>query len=95
MHTECDSLSVDCSVDSTTVYDGPCIYYGATVTTVLSAHTIAIADNATPIDAFAASAAVGTSHNFATGIRCETSLKVAPNASSTGTIAVYYRPMNP
>ena len=94
VHTECDYVSVDLSTDSTTVYDGPCIYYGATVTTVMSAHVINICDNAVNIDGFAASGAVGVSHNFATGIKCYTSLKVAPNASSTGNIAVYYRPLN-
>jgi len=94
VHTECDYVYVDCSTDSTTVYSGPCIYYGATVTTALSAHVINIADDTVNIDGFAASSAVGTSHNFASGVKCYTSLKVAPNASSTGNIAVYYRPLN-
>jgi hypothetical protein len=94
-HTECDYLAVDVSTDSTTVYTGPCIYYGATVTTVLSAQALPIHDGTTPIDAFAASAAVGTSHNFATGVRCSTSLVVDPDNAATGNITVYYRPVNP
>lgn len=94
VHTECDYQNVDLSVDSTTVFNGPCIYYGMTVTTVMSAHVINITDGSTNIDGFAASSAVGTSHNFPSGVKCYTSLKVAPNASSTGNIAIYYRPLN-
>jgi hypothetical protein len=93
-HTECDYAAVDVSNNSTTVYTGPCIYYGATVTTVLSAHDLPIQDGTVPIDALAASAAVGTSHNFATGIRCNTSLVVDPNDAATGNVTVYYRPIN-
>jgi hypothetical protein len=94
VHTECDYLSVDVSVDSTTVYNGPCIYYGGTVTTALSAHALPVQDNTTPIDAFAASSAIGTSHNFAAGIKCYTSLVVDPNDAATGNITIYYRPLN-
>jgi hypothetical protein len=94
VHTEADYLAVDASTDSTTVYTGPCIYYGATVTTALSAQVLQILDGSTPIDAFAASAAAGTSHNFATGIRCNTSLVVDPDNAATGNLTVYYRPVN-
>jgi hypothetical protein len=93
-HTECDYAVVDVSNNSTTVYTGPCIYYGATVTTVLSAHDLPIQDGTSPIDALPASAAVGTSHNFASGIRCNTSLVVDPNDAATGSVTVYYRPIN-
>lgn len=93
MHAECDYSVVDVSADSTTVYTGPCIYYGATVTTALSAHALPIQDGTAEIDAFAASAAVGTSH-IHTGVRCNTSLVVDPNDAATGSITVYYRPVN-
>lgn len=94
VHTECDYAAVDASANSTTVYTGPCIYYGATVTTALSAQVLPILDGAVPIDAFAASAAAGTSHNFATGVACATSLVVNPDDAATGNLTVYYRPVN-
>jgi hypothetical protein len=94
VHTECDYVAVNVASDSTTVYAGPCIYYGATVTTALSAQVLPIHDDTVPIDAFAASAAAGTSHNFASGIKCYTSLVVDPDNAATGNITVYYRPLN-
>ena len=94
VHTECDYVAVNVADDTTTVYSGPCIYYGATVTTALSAHALPVLDGSTPIDAFAASAAVGTNHNFASGVKCYTSLIVDPDNSGTGNITVYYRPYN-
>lgn len=93
---ECDYLVVDVAANSTTVYSGPCIYYGAVVTTVLSAHALPIYDGASNIiDSFAASAAVGTYHPFNHGVKCATSLVVDPNDAATGTITVLYRPLNP
>jgi hypothetical protein len=80
--------SVNLATDSTTVFSGPCLYFGYSVTTVLSAHACPIQDNATPIDALAASSAVGTSHFIPNGIKCETSLVVDPDNSATGVIAV-------
>lgn len=93
VHTECLYLAVDASANSTTVYSGPCIYYGATVTTALSAQVCPIQDNATVIDAFAASAAAGTQSRPACGIRCETSLVVNPDDAATGNLTVYYKPL--
>lgn len=92
---EADYLVVDVAADSTTVYAGPCIYYGSVVTTALSAHVLPIQDGSNVIDSFAASAAVGTSHIWNHGIRCATSLVVDPNDSATGRITVTYRPLNP
>jgi hypothetical protein len=92
---ECDYAVVNVATDSTTVYTGPCIYYGAVVTTVLSAHALPILDGANTIDSFAASAAVGTYHPFNHGVRCATSLIVDPNDAATGNITVLYRPINP
>jgi len=92
---ECDYLVVDVAADSTTVYTGKCIYYGCVVTTALSAHALPIMDGSNTIDSFAASAAVGTYHGFNHGVRCSTGLVVDPNNSATGTVTVFYRPLNP
>lgn len=93
VHTECLYSAVDASANTTTVYNGPCIYYGATVTTALSAQVCPIQDNATVIDAFVASAAAGTQSRPACGIRCETSLVVNPDDAATGNLTVYYKPL--
>lgn len=90
---EADYLAVDASGDSTTVYTGPCIYYGATVTTALSAQVLLIQDGSNVIDAFAASSAAGTRSAPASGIRCATSLVVNPDDAATGNLTVYYRPL--
>lgn len=92
---ECDYKVVDVADNSTTVYTGACIYYGATVTTALSAHALPVLDGAVTIDSFAASSAVGTYHGFTHGVRCATSLIVDPNDAATGNITVFYRPINP
>lgn len=92
---ECDYSVVDVSTDSTTVYTGPCIYYGSIVTTVLSAHALPIQDGTTVIDSHAASAAVGTAHLLTHGVRCSTSIVVDPDNAATGIITVFYRPINP
>lgn len=92
---ECDYAVVDVADNSTTVYTGPCIYYGSVVTTVLSAHALPIQDGSNVIDSHVASAAVGTAHLFNHGVRCATSLVVDPNDAATGRITVFYRPMNP
>lgn len=92
---ECDYAVVNVADNSTTVYTGPCIYYGAVVTTALSAHDLPIQDGTTVIDSFAASAAVGTRSQWAHGVRCATSLVVDPNDAATGRITVAYRPINP
>jgi hypothetical protein len=93
VHTECLYSVVAATGDTTTVYNGPCIYYGATVTAALSAQVLLIQDNATVIDAFVASAAAGTQSRPACGIRCETSLVVNPDDAATGTLTVYYKPL--
>jgi hypothetical protein len=92
---ECDYRTVDVADNSTTVHTGACIYYGAVVTTALSAHALPILDGANTIDAFAASAAVGTYHPFNHGVKCATGIIVDPNDAATGNITVLYRPLNP
>lgn len=92
---EADYLVVDVATDSTTVYTGPCIYYGAVVTTVLSAHALPIQDGSNVIDSFAASSAVGSSHIWNHGLRCTTGIVVDPDNAATGRITIAYRPINP
>ena len=92
MHSECFYSVVDVSVNSTTVYSGPCILYGVYVNTALSAHALPIADNTTTVVSIAASAAAGTNITFP-GIRFETSLIVDPNDAATGSVTVAYRPL--
>ena len=75
----------------TTVYASPCLYRGAIVTTVMSAHDILITDDSVNIGALAASSAVGASTN-GYDVRVLTKLTVEPNASSTGIITVIYKP---
>lgn len=88
---ECEWAAVDTSNDSVTVFSGPCIYYGHVVTTVLSAHVVLIKDNTTTISSLVASSAVGLPQMLPVGIRCNTSLVVDPDNSSTGNILVFFR----
>src|SRR3990167_1198075 len=83
----------DVSNNVTIIYAHPCIYYGAVVTTVLSAAVVVVQDVSTIIDAFAASSAVGTLHALPAGIRCDTNLTINPDDASTGIMTVYYRPL--
>jgi hypothetical protein len=85
----------DTSNNSTTIYSGPCVYYGGIVTTALSAHAVLVRDGASgaTIDAFVASSAVGTKSNFPVGIRLDTGLVIDPDDSSTGNITLFYRPL--
>jgi hypothetical protein len=92
VHTECIGVTVDTGDNSTTVYNGPAILLGVYVNTVLSAHTVVIQDNATAKVTLPASLAAGTNLAFP-GVRCETSLVVNPDDSSTGNITVFYRPL--
>jgi hypothetical protein len=90
---ECDYAVVDVANNSTTVFTGPCIYYGCVVTTVLSAHALPIIDGSNTIDSLAASSAVGTRSTNAVGIRCATGILVNPDDAATGNVTVYYRPL--
>lgn len=93
---ECEYSAVDTSNDSVTVFNGPCIYYGAVITTTLSAHTVLVKDGAgATIDHYASTAAAGTIHSFPNGIRCATSLVVDPDNSSTGNMTVFFRRARP
>ncbi len=95
IHNECQYTVVDVADNSTTVFDGPCILFGLTVTTVLSAHALPVQDGVpNVIAALAASAAVGTTTQYA-GIRCDTSLIVNPDDAATGRVTVIWRKVNP
>lgn len=85
----------DTSANVTTIYAHPCVYYGAVVTTALSAHTVLITDGVggTTLDTFAASATVGTKNTYPWGVRCDNGLVINPDDSSTGNITVFYRPL--
>ena len=85
--------SQDVSTDGpTTVYAAPCILQGIYISTVLSAHAVAITDGASTVFNLPASMAAGTLLKFP-GIRFATDLRVAPNASSTGVVIFLYRPL--
>jgi hypothetical protein len=89
--TKCDT--VDTSVDSTTVYNGPAILSYIYVNTGLSAHTVVISDNATAKFTLPASLAAG-SERSPRGAQFRTSLVVDPDNASTGNITVCYRPLD-
>ena len=94
-HNECEYTIVDLADDTTTVFDGPCVLFGLTVTTILTAQVLPVQDGATNvIAALPASAAVGTTTQYA-GIRCDTSLIVNPNDAATGRVTVIWRKINP
>lgn len=94
-HSECLYAAVNVADNSTTVYTGPCLFFGAVVTTALSAHALPILDGSVTIAALAASAAIGASTPVpaGVGVRCETSLVVDPNDAATGNITVFYLPI--
>ncbi len=93
-HNECQYTIVDVADNSTTVFTGPCVLYGLTVTTILTAQVLPVQDGATNvIAALPASAAVGTTTQYA-GIRCDTSLIVNPDDAATGRVTVIWRKVN-
>lgn len=80
----------DISVNGpTTIYAGSCRLLGIYINTVLSAHTVDITDDGTTVITLPASLAAGTFIDLP-GIRCS-ALEIAPNASSTGNVVVFYR----
>lgn len=85
---------VDVAANSTTVYTGPCLLHGIYVDAALSAHACPVVDNATTKFSLVASLAAGTSLQFPGGILFETSLVIDPNDAATGTIAVFYQPLD-
>ena len=93
-HNECQYTIVDLADDTTTVFDGPCVLFGLTVTTALTAQDLPVQDGTTNvIAALPASAVVGTTTQYA-GIRCNTSLIVDPDNAATGRVTVIWRKVN-
>ena len=93
VHEESEYAVVDVSVDTTTVFTGPCILTGIYVNTVLTAQALPIKDGTTTVVSLVASAAVGTSILYP-GIRFNTSLIVDPDNAATGSVTVAFRRVN-
>ncbi len=93
VHEECEYAVVSVTDDTTTVFTGPCILYGAYVNTVLSAQALPIKDGTTTVVSLVASAAVGTSILYP-GLRFNTSLIVDPDNAGTGSVTVAFRRVN-
>ena len=76
----------------TVVFAGECDFIGAIITTILSAHPVAIEDGTggAVVGQFLATSVVGTKVD-GMGVRVS-AITVAGNASSTGTMVVAYRP---
>jgi len=93
VHPECFMSVQDTSTNGpTTIYNGPCLLMGVYVNTVLSAHTVVLADNATAKITLPSTLAAGSERCFY-GARFETSLVIDPDDASTGNITVFYRPI--
>lgn len=87
----CSMTVIDLSADAaTTVSAVPAILLGVYVNVVMSAHAVTIGDATTTKITLPASTAAGTNMNCY-GATFGTSIVVTPNASSTGTITVFYR----
>jgi len=93
-HMQSEYSVVDVSDNTTTVYTGKCMLYGAYINTVLSAHALPIKDGTTTVVTIAASSAVGSYMVFP-GIRFDTSLIADPDDSATGSVTLVYRTVNP
>ena len=62
--------------------------------TVLSAHIVLIQDGSTKVASMPSATAAGTDNDYHS-LRLETSLVINPDNSSTGSLLVMYRPVNP
>ena len=90
---EWEATVVDLTVDAgATIWDGPAICGGIWLPAALSAQTVEIADNATTKITLPASLAAGP-YNWRPW-KAYTNLKVVPNASSTGSMVVFWRPLD-
>lgn len=95
VHDECEYSVQDTSTNGpTAIHATPALLMGIYVNTVLSAHTVILADATTAIVTLPASLAAGTMINFP-GLRFETSLNIDPDDASTGNITVMFRKINP
>lgn len=73
----------------------PAFLCGLYVDTALSAHAVTVDDDSTTVVTIPASTAVGAFDfgNQGHDVRFNTALVVTPNASSTGVLVVYWRPI--
>lgn len=95
VHEECEYSVQDTSTNGpTSINAEPSLLMGIYVNTVLSAHTVVIADATTAIVTLPASLAAGTMINFP-GLRFETSLNIDPDDASTGNLTIMFRKVNP
>jgi hypothetical protein len=95
VHDECEySVQNTATNGPTSIHAGPALLMGVYVNTVLSAHTVVLADATTAIVTLPASLAAGTMVSFP-GLRFETSLNIDPDDSSTGNLTIMYRKVNP
>jgi hypothetical protein len=83
---------IDLSGNDATVITGPCLLLGIFVNIVMSAHAVTVGDDTTTKITLPASTAAGTNMNCY-GAVFSSNITVTPNASSTGTITVFYRPI--
>lgn len=85
----CKMKQIDLSTDAATVVcAGPAILRGVYVDVVLSAHAVVISDGGVTIKTLVASSAVGNIPCY--DLEFASDITVTPNASSTGTISVFY-----
>lgn len=90
---EWEATVIDLTTNGTqTIYDGPAICAGVNIPAALSAHTVALQDDAATKVTLPASMAAGP-YNFRPW-KAYTSLKITPNDSSTGNITVFWRPLD-
>lgn len=95
VHDECEHSVQDTSTNGpTAIHAAPALLMGVYVNTVLSAHTVIIADATTAVVTLPASLSAGTMIPFP-GLRFETSLNIDPNDASTGNLTIMYRKINP
>lgn len=93
--SECKpSAAIDLSTNaSTTVYPGPAVLCGVDVVVTVGVAAATIDDNATMKYTAGIGIPVGSHDGF--GAILATSLVVNPDDASTGTIIVYYHPLDP
>lgn len=89
----CLMTVIDLSGDAATVVSSvPAVLVGIYVNVVMSAHAVTVSSNAVTKITLPASTAAGVNMNCY-GAIFGTDITITPNASSTGTITVFYRPL--
>jgi len=86
----CQMTVVDLSVDAGVTIPGPVVLLGVYHNVVMSAHTVTIGDDSAAKITLPASTAAGTKMDCYSAL-FNTSIKVTPNASSTGIITLFWK----